>query len=124
MIRGRMSEDGESAIVPIAIADSSGRLWPVEAIIDTGFVGDIALPSNVIRHLGLIRTGRMDFVLAHGESARLDIYEGRLLWHDRLRDVVVTEADGVPLIGIRLLSGSRVTMDVSPGGEVLIEEVM
>ena len=118
-----MSADGESAIIPIAIADSNGRLWPLEAIIDTGFVGDVALPSNVIRRLGLVRTGDMSFVLAHGESARLNIYEGSLLWHDQLRSVVITGAEDIPLIGIRLLSGNRVTMDVSPGGEVLIEEV-
>ena len=123
MIRGRMSEDGESAIVPVAIADSSGRLWPVEAIIDTGFVGDIALPPNIIRRLELIRMDSMNFVLAHGESARLNRYQGSLLWHDRLRNIAVTEAYDVPLIGIRLLSGSRVTMDVSPGGEVLREEI-
>ena len=119
-----MSEDGESVIVSVAIADSNGRLWPMEAIIDTGFVGDVALPSNIIRRLELIRTGSMDFVLAHGESARLNIYRGSLFWHDRLREVVVTETDDVPLIGIRLLSGSRVTMDVYPGGEVLIEEII
>ena len=119
-----MSEDGESVIVSVAIADGGGRLWPMEAIIDTGFVGDVALPSNIIRRLGLTRMDSMNFVLAHGGSARLNRYQGSLLWHGRLRNIAVTEVDDVPLIGIRLLSGSRVTMDVYPGGDVLIEEVV
>src|SRR5262249_60579706 len=33
-------------------------------------------------------------------------------WHGRERDVIVLEADGDPLIGMSLLYGSRVTLDV------------
>jgi hypothetical protein len=41
-----------------------------------------------------------------------------------IRGRMSEDGDDVPLIGIRLLSGSRVTMDVFPDGEVLIEEVV
>lgn len=123
MIRGRISEDGEAIIVPVAITDSDGRLWPLETVLDTGFVGDLSLPSNVIHRLGLVRTGSLNFILANGEPARLRTYHARVFWHDRLLDIEVTETGDVPLIGIRMLQGSRVTMEMFPGGEVLIEEV-
>ena len=123
MIRGRISEDGEAIIVPVAITDSDGRLWPLETVLDTGFVGDLSLPSIAIRRLGLVRAGSLNFILANGEPVRLRTYHARALWHDRLLDIEVTETGDVPLIGVRMLRGSRVTMDMLPGGEVIIEEV-
>ena len=123
MIRGRISEDGEAIIVPMAITDSDGRLWPLETVLDTGFVGDLSLPSIAIRRLGLVRAGSLNFILANGEAVRLRTYHARALWHDRLLDIEVTETGDVPLIGVRMLRGSRVTMDMLPCGEVIIEEV-
>ena len=123
MIRGRISEDGEAIIVPVAVADSDGRLWPLETVLDTGFVGDLSLPSAVIHRMGLARAGSLNFILANGEPARLRTYHARVFWHDRLLDIEVTETGDVPLIGIRMLRGSRVAMDMLPGGEVIIEEV-
>lgn len=123
MIRGRISEDGEAIIVPVAITDSDGRLWPLETVLDTGFVGDLSLPSTAIRRLGLVRAGSLNFILANGEPVRLRTYHTRALWHYRLLDIEVTETGDVPLIGVRMLRGSRVTMDMLPGGEVIIEEV-
>lgn len=123
MIQGRISEDGEAIIVPVAIMDSAGRLWPLETVLDTGFVGDLSLPSTVIRRLGLVRAGSLNFILANGAPARLRTYHARVFWHDLLLDVEVTQTGDVPLIGIRMLRGSRVTMDILPGGEVIIEEV-
>ncbi len=122
MISGRMAEDGEAAIVPIAIMDNDNRLWPVEAVIDTGFIGDLALPSSIIRRLGLTRSGSINYILANGEPARMNIYRANVLWHEQIRNVVIAQTDDIPLIGIKLLSGSRITMDVSPNGEVVIEE--
>ena len=123
MIRGRISEDGEAVIIPVAIMDGAGRLWPLETVLDTGFVGDLSLPSTVIRRLDLVRAGSLNFILANGEPARLRTYHTRVYWHDRLLDIEVTETGDVPLIGIRMLRGSRVTMDMLPNGEVVIEEV-
>ena len=123
MIRGRISEDGEAIIIPVAIMDSAGRLWPLETVLDTGFVGDLSLPSTVIRRLDLVRAGSLNFILANGEPARLRTYHARVYWHDRLMDIEVTETGDVPLIGIRMLRGSRGTMDMLPNGEVVIEEV-
>ena len=117
-----MAEDGEAAIVPIAIMDNDNRLWPVEAVIDTGFIGDLALPSSIIRRLGLTRSGSINYILANGEPARMNIYRANIFWHEQIRNVVIAQTDDIPLIGIKLLSGSRITMDVSPNGGVVIEE--
>ena len=47
----------------------------------------------------------------------------RPLWHDRPVAVVILEADGEPLMGMNLLQGSRVTLDVQVDGDVTIDEL-
>lgn len=42
-------------------------------------------------------------------------------WHEGFRDITVIEADGSPLVGMKLLEGSKVTLHVKDGGEVNIE---
>ena len=81
------------------------------------------MPSDIVRRLGLVRAGSLNFLLANDELARLRTYHSRVYWHDRLLDIEVTETGEIPLIGIRMLRGSRVTMDMLPNGEVVIEEV-
>jgi len=45
-----------------------------------------------------------------------------VIWHERQKDVLISRAAGTRLIGISLLEGSRLTMDVVDGGDVTIEE--
>lgn len=40
-----------------------------------------------------------------------------------LRKVVVTEAEGGPLVGMALLQNTRFTLDVIEGGQVTIESL-
>jgi predicted aspartyl protease len=59
--------------------------------------------------------------LGDGSTAVLDLYRARLLWHDRERNVLVLQADGDPLLGMALLDGSRMSVDVVVDGIVRIE---
>jgi hypothetical protein len=42
-------------------------------------------------------------------------------WHGTPREVIALAADGDPLIGMSLLRGSRLSIDVINGGEVRID---
>ena len=53
----------------------------------------------------------------------LNVYMARVVWHGRERDVLVSEVEGEPLVGISLLYGSRLTVDVIEGGSAAIEEL-
>jgi predicted aspartyl protease len=59
--------------------------------------------------------------LADGREVAMDVFEASVLWDNLERDVVVLEAEGVPLVGMALLSGYRVTLEVQGGGSVRIE---
>ena len=45
------------------------------------------------------------------------------MWHEREREVIVLQADGGPLLGMSLLYGNRVTMDIVENGDVAIDEL-
>ena len=47
----------------------------------------------------------------------------RIIWHGQGLEVPVLQADGGPLIGMALLNGSRVIMDVVKDGQVKIEKL-
>lgn len=65
MITGRVGQN-RNAIIPIDILDSRGRLQRVNAIIDTGFDLELALPRATIRSLGLTWRDEIEMTLADG----------------------------------------------------------
>ncbi len=62
-------------------------------------------------------------VLAHDVRVRLNTWNGQVLWHGRRLNIPVLEADGPPLLGMRLLRDCQLTIQVQVGGDVLIEEL-
>ena len=123
MIRGRVTV-GKAMLIACEIMDNRSRLWPLEAYLDTGFTGDLALPINAIRRLGLPHLGERIFTLADGRTNAMNTYYGTLIWHERPRDVVVIQTDGAPLIGMGLLWGNQIILNAVDGGSVIIEEIV
>ena len=122
MHRGRVSAD-QQALVTIDVFDGEGRPQPLEVVLDTGFTGYLTLPEQSIRQLGLPPVGQRTFELANGELSEFQVYLGSVSWHGRPSDVLILQSDGVPLLGMTLLWGSRVTVDALAGGAVAIEEL-
>lgn len=128
-----LTEDGLEPEVPLTVVQVfDGGIAPpgkefeeeeVRAVVDTGFTGELTLPEEHIRELGYSYWGTIDGTLADGSEVQMNLYEGRVLWHDRDRDILVGAADGQALVGMELLSGSRLTVEATPGGEVRIEEL-
>ena len=61
--------------------------------------------------------------MGDGSVAVLDMYLATVLWHEREREVLVLQADSDPLVGMSLLYGNRMTLDIVVDGDVLIDEV-
>ena len=122
-MRGRVVSGGREAVVPLPILGSGGSRVKVEAVIDTGFTGHLTLPADVVRSLALSRRGFVEVELADGGTTALGVYDARVLWRGRERFVPVYEAEGGPLVGMSLLRGSRLTVEVEPGGDVVIEDL-
>ena len=95
----------------------------VDAILDTGFSGDLLLPSETIKEAALDPLDQITAALADGSLTTMNTWLGTIQWHGQPRNVVVLESDGHPLIGMNLLRGNRVIMDVIENGAVIIEEL-
>ena len=122
MIRGKVNVN-QQALINVDFMDGEGRPRPLEVILDTGFTGYLSLPRESINQLGLSSVGQRTFELANGELFEFQVYLESVSWHGRPSDVLILESDSVPLLGMTLLWGSRVTMDALDGGEVTIEEL-
>lgn len=122
MINGRVDQN-RKAIIPIDLLDGAGRLRRLNAIIDTGFDLELALPSMTIRNLGLTWRDEVEMTLADGQTVRFQLYGATIIWHERRREIRVLETSDEAIIGADLLWGSAVTMQMREGGHVFIEEL-
>jgi len=98
----------------------SGQASRVEAIIDTGFTGYLTLSASQISELGLKEKGAREARLADGQLATFRTFLATILWHQTQRQIMVLQSDAGALIGMALLRGDRLTIDVVPEGVVSI----
>ena len=119
MLTGRVNGDLQ-AWVTVEIVTPSGQPRPIEVALDTGFNGQIALPAITIQRLELSQESSRLAITATGDRVRLTTYYSTMMWHGEPRIIEVVEADSEPLLGMELLLGNRVTLDVLEGGPVTI----
>lgn len=122
MISG-VVRDGREPVVRLVLIGAAGQMEEIEAVVDTGFTGELTLPSSVTVLLGLQYPTFQPAVLADGTAVRLRTYPLDILWDGTRRDVSAMEAENVPLIGMALLEGYRLTIDALDGGPVTIEPI-
>lgn len=91
------------------------------AIIDTGYSGNLTLPPTIVRELGLPFAGRVQAFLADATRVFLDDYEATMLWDSQPRQTAVHESNATPLVGMSLLRGHNLNIDVQSGGRVAIQ---
>jgi clan AA aspartic protease len=122
MISGRVNLHRE-AVVRLSLRSPQGREQEIEAVIDTGFNGDLTLPPDLIAELSLPfrRNGRA--VLGDGSEVTFNIHEAVILWDGRPRRIIVDVADTDPLLGMGLLYGHELNLQVIEGGEALIKSL-
>ena len=119
MITGKITANRE-AIIELEIIGSNQKREKVEAVIDTGFNGYLTLPNDLINYLKFQIAGSRHVTLGDGNVVVLDMYLAKVLWHGQEREVLILEAEGGPLVGMSLLYGSRVMLEVVDNGNVTI----
>ena len=120
MIQGLVNAAYE-AVMPLFLQGSVGEAREVEAVIDTGFTGFLTLPPSLVADLGLVFQGTSEATLADGSWVSFDAYDATVLWDGEPRVVLIDEADTTPLVGMLLLNGHNLNIDVESGGRVLIQ---
>ena len=90
---------------------------------DTGFNGSLSLPSELISKLELEFQRRGLAQLADGSEIIFNIYNGWVIWDELPRRAKIDEANTDPMIGMNLLSGFQLKIDVERGGAVTIQQL-
>jgi clan AA aspartic protease len=119
MMTGTVNADLEP-LLRLTVRDSSGQPQDVEAIIDTGFNGFLTLPPALIAVLGLPWLCREQGELADGSVLTFDVYVATVDWNGQSKSVEVEAADAQPLLGMALMQGFELRIQVIPGGSTSI----
>lgn len=120
MITGVVNARHE-ATIRLSVHCANGEEHEVKAILDTGFSGSLTLSPAVIAALGLPWRTRGTVILANGSEDQFDIYAATIRWDGRPRNILVEAADTDALVGMALLTGYHVRIQVAEGGNVIIE---
>ena len=120
MIEGVVNAAHE-AVVTLPVQGPAGQPREIDAVIDTGFNRFLTLPPALVAELDLpfVTSGRV--TLADGSQASFEVYEVAVLWAGRPRNVYTYAADSMPLVGMLLLDGHDLSIQVRDGGRVVIQ---
>ncbi len=122
MIRGAVNARNEIRI-DLRVLDGAGFHQIVDAILDTGFNGWLALPHALITSLQLSWRTRGQVRFGDGRVEWIDYYEATVVWNGVERIVEVHALDGDVLLGMSLLAGFDLRARVEVGGAVQIEAI-
>jgi clan AA aspartic protease len=122
MITGAVNADLE-AIVRLVVRGPGGQEQEIPAVVDTGFNAFLTLPPALIAALGRTKIGLGRVTLADGSEGLSDIYEATVIWDGRPRTIEADAADTACLLGMALLDGHELRVQVVDGGSVTIDRL-
>ena len=120
MMQGIVDQNCE-ATIRLVVGNVDSQRQMIDAVIDTGFTGFLTLPSSVLADLNLRAYRREEGILGDGSTCIFDVYRGLVIWDGELRRIDINESDTEPLVGMGLLYGYRMQLDVIEGGTVTIQ---
>src|SRR5206468_11066605 len=110
-------------LLRLIVRDVGGQPRDVETVIDTGFNGFLTLPPALIAALGLPWLCRQQGQLADGSLLAFDVYVATVDWHGQPRSAEGEAADARPPLGMALLPGPALRIEVLPGGGVTMSQL-
>lgn len=113
----------KEAVVKQAVFGPQGQQQEVSAILDTGYTEYLTLPPPMIADLGLPYQYSLPMYLADDNPIRVRVFDGVARWKDQERHIPVQETEGDVLLGMSLLYGARLVVEVLDGGDVTVSEI-
>jgi predicted aspartyl protease len=108
----------------LSLIAPDGTEFELDALIDTGFSGDITLPIETIRQMGLTFYVQDVHTIGNNQDVAFNFYTGaKVYWHQKDVDVLVMEVEGESYMGMELLSGSSLFVEAKPNGKVRVREL-
>lgn len=120
MIDGHVNAALEAEI-RLVIQGPTGQTRGIETVVDTGYTGFLTLPPGLVAELELGYATRGKAFLADGTVAHFDIYRAVVTWEGHSTPIEVDATGDRPLVGMELLRGHRLNVEVVEGGRVSVQ---
>ena len=88
---------------------------------DTGYSGFLTLPPGLVAELGLPFAFMGQALLANDAEVDFDVHYVTVLWDGQPRDIEADATGSTPLMGMLLLDGHSLNIEVENGGGVVIQ---
>ena len=111
------------ATISLNVLGAGGADLTIDFVIDTGCTEEMILPPAIIDQLQRTRSSDMMLTVADGTIDAYARYQISVEWHGRPREAIAILMGTEPLLGMRLLRGSNLSVDADPGGTVTITEL-
>jgi clan AA aspartic protease len=121
MISGIVQAD--EGRIRLIVRGPEGREQEIEGVIDTGYTAALSLPSALVAALGLRWQTFDRGILADGSECLFDVYEAEVVWDGKVCRLLIDEAETDPLIGMALLRGYELKMQIRNRGKVTIKRL-
>ncbi len=115
--------NAREARINLTVRGPDGQEESIEAVVDTGFNGSLSLPPSVVKHLKLPWDNVVRGTLADGSTTILTIYRASIVWDRQVRPALVVESESNALVGMELLEGFELKVQVRPRGKVTIKRL-
>ena len=123
MILGRVNADRE-AVVQIVVLNESKQTRVVNAVIDTGYTGDLMLPRDTIEALQLSLRGVQEATLGDDSVAIFEIYTSSVIWDGTIRKVEINASEVSALIGMGLIENFKLEIEGKLDGQVRLSALV
>ena len=127
MINGYLQADENGDLCPmvdIVVRGFGGESVQFAALIGTGFSGAVGLRPEDAQTLNLMPSGSATTTLADDSQKVTDTYFAVVDWDGVSTLTEVIADDAVPLVGMKLLTGYNLSVDVTDGGTVEITRLV
>ena len=111
------------ATISLNVLGAGGADLTIDFVIDTGCTEEMILPPGIIDQLQRTRSSDMMLTVADGTIDAYARYKISVEWHGQPREAIAIRMGTEPLLGMRLLRGSNLSVDADPGGPVTITEL-
>ena len=119
LIEGAVN-DAYEAVVALSLQGPAGRAQDIEAVIDTGYSGFLALPTGLVTELGLPFAYIGRALLANDDEVTFDVHDVTVMWAGQPRHISADATGSKPLVGMLLLDRHSLNIEVERGGRVVI----
>ena len=120
MIAGTVNDRYEP-MVDLVVLGPDGQRREVQAVVDTGYNGFLQLPQPVIEELHLPYLNSTVAALANDQQVTLHTHQATVMWDGEPRTVRATASGSTPLVGMAMMDGSCLLVEVRPQGALRIE---